>query len=66
MTEDDIRDFSRLLQHNAALFRLPALPNVWPEWMTPEKRRSMADNFDQYAIEIDAMLSTRQAALTQG
>lgn len=38
-------------------FRLLALPNVWPEWMTPEKRRSMADNFEQFSIEIDAMLS---------
>lgn len=56
MTEEDLRDFSRLLSENAAKFRLDALPGVWPDWMTPEKRRSMADNFDQYSLEIDAML----------
>ncbi len=54
---DDLREFSRLLQLNAAKFRLPALPGAWPEWMTAKKRREMADNFEQYAAEVDAMLS---------
>lgn len=57
MTDEDIRDLSMRLSDAAAKFRLPALPGVWPDWMTPEKRRSMADNFDQYSLEIDAMLS---------
>lgn len=57
MTDDDLREFSRLLRLNAKKFRLPALPGAWPAWMTSEKRRSMADNFDQYAIEVDSMLS---------
>ena len=64
MTDEDIKDFSRLLQHNAAMFRLPALPGVWPDWMPPEKRRSMADNFAQYALEIDAMFRRRLSVTT--
>jgi hypothetical protein len=62
VTEEDLRDFSRLLSQNAAKFLLPALPGVWPDWMTPEKRRSMAANFNQYSIEIDAMLSRGQSS----
>lgn len=61
VTGEDLRDFSRLLQINAARFRLPALPGTWPEWMTPEKRRDMAANFEQYSIEVDAMLSVLPA-----
>lgn len=57
MTREDLEDFSRLLLHNAACFRLPALPGVWPDWMTPQKRREMAANFEQYALEVDVMLS---------
>lgn len=29
---------------------------AWPEWMTPQKRREMAANFEQHAIEVDAIL----------
>jgi hypothetical protein len=60
VTDEDLRDFSRLLRLNAEKFRLPALPGVWPDWMTPEKRRSMAANFEQYSIEVDVMLSRGQ------
>lgn len=60
MTDEDFRELSRLLQLNAARFRVTALPGVWPDWMTPEKRKSMADHFDQYAVEIDAMLSSKR------
>jgi hypothetical protein len=56
MSIEEIEDFSRLLRLNAAKFRLPALPGAWPEWMTAEKRRDMAANFEQYSIEVDAML----------
>ena len=56
MTNEDLEEFSRLLRLNAQKFLLPALPGVWPEWMTPEKRRDMAANIEQYAIEVDAIL----------
>lgn len=57
MTNEEIREFADMLSHAAENFRLPALPGVWPDWMTPEKRRSMADNFDQYSLDIYVMLS---------
>lgn len=61
MTDEELVEFSRLLRLNAAKFRLSALPGAWPEWMTLEKRQSMADNFERYAVEVDAMLSDRVA-----
>lgn len=56
MTNEDLEEFSRLLRLNAARFRLSAIPGTWPEWMTTERRRDMAANFEQYAIEVDVIL----------
>jgi hypothetical protein len=66
MTNEDLQDFSRLLQHNANLFRLSALPGTWPEWMTPQKRREMAANFEQYAIEVEAILRAGGVSPSRG
>lgn len=53
LTVEERRKLTQQLRYNANRFRLPALPNVWPEWMTPEKRQSMADNFEDCANYLD-------------
>lgn len=58
MSHVDYRRLAELLRWNAARFRLPAHPKTWPDWMTEEKRISMANNFETYAIEADELSLT--------
>lgn len=53
LSDEERWQLSSQLRYNANRFRLPALPNVWPDWMTAEKRQSMADNFEDYAAHLD-------------
>jgi hypothetical protein len=60
LSDDERQELASLLRYNANRFRLAALPSAWPDWMTPEKRLSMADNFERYALEFDHPLSVGQ------
>jgi hypothetical protein len=42
------------LRHAANVMSLPATPETWPDWMTPEKRKSMSEHFIEAAAEIEA------------
>lgn len=53
MTARDRYKLACIMRRAAAMWRLPAHPAAWPDWMTPEKRQQMAENFDQYAAEIE-------------
>jgi len=53
MTPEDWQRLIELLRYDAALFRLPALPTAWPDWMTQEKRLSMANCFEACADEAE-------------
>lgn len=42
------------LRHAANLMSLPALPDAWPDWLTPTKRASMSVTFIRAATEVEA------------
>jgi hypothetical protein len=47
-------DLANRLERAANLFLCPSIPEPWPDWMTPEKRRSMSEHFKQWAAELRA------------
>lgn len=55
MTAREWAELIDLLRYNAARFRLPALPDAWPEWMTAEKRLQMANDWERIAIELEPL-----------
>jgi hypothetical protein len=48
------RELARMLRRAANVMSLPALPEAWPDWMTPEKRASMSTDFVEAAAKIEA------------
>lgn len=60
LSDEERNEVASLLRYNANRFRLDALPGAWPDWMTPKKRLSMADNFERYALEFERPIGPGQ------
>jgi len=57
------RDRYRLavrMRGTANLLRMPALPDVWPDWMSQAKREEMADGFEKIAGQIEPARPARR------
>ncbi len=53
MTKQDWKETADQFRYAARVIALPALPTAWPDWMTYEKRREMAERLLEAAHIID-------------
>lgn len=50
------------LRHAARVMEIDALPHVWPDWMTANKRAQMSVNFRMHAAELEGQAEKEGAA----